>query len=513
MKNKKLLFLVSILAVVAIGLVVVNQKSLLPNVLQVIPTVTPVPTITVKQQTVLVAVSKFTNLKTNYTFAELKKQNLITLKANQEFIPQMLTVNTVSKNQLTQSLDDGAIAILTPEQVMPWYKTLLIDGQNVWSKDFSFEKYRLAHELSVDTADLSAVDQINLSKDYKTVVFSSGEIIPARAVDRLSLNVFNNYTYLFDFFKNDIKNADLAVAMLENSLLGNPSPCTGCTNFVGDDQAAKGIAKVGFDIISTAGNHAGDGGQAAIANTLEQFKMVDVQTTGTGKTKDQNLQPAISKVGDLRVGVIGADDIAYFYWDAITNDQTFGTNSFSKISNSTTVVDYDRVAELKKIKTANKIDFLIVFMSWGVEYTNKPTSHQQELGHALIDNGVDMVLGSHPHWVQAVEFYQQKPIVYSMGNFIFDQTHTLQTRQGMVANFYFYDNQLKSIELIPHLTCGYHQTSNNLTQKYLAKELTLQEVYDTKDTSGCVYWQPKKLDESIPDYQQILERVFEYSKI
>jgi hypothetical protein len=150
-------------------------------------------------------------------------------------------------------------------------------------------------------------------------------------------------------------------------------------------------------------------------------------------------------------------------------------------------------------------------MSWGVEYTNKATNFQRELAHALIDNSVDLVIGSHPHWVQNIEFYNDKPIIYSLGNFIFDQNHSDPTRQGMNAMLYYYDGQLKSIELEPHLSCGPFISTNNITTAYLNGEITMEDLMQSDERKGCVYFQPLKLPQDSPVYQQIWDRTMQYS--
>ena len=152
-------------------------------------------------------------------------------------------------------------------------------------------------------------------------------------------------------------------------------------------------------------------------------------------------------------------------------------------------------------------------MSWGVEYTNKATPHQVRLGHALIDAGADIIISSHPHWVQNIEFYNEKPIIYSLGNFIFDQTHTLPTRQAAATNLYYSNGDLKSIEIMPLQTCGYHQTNRDLAESLISNEKTVEDLYDIPEKEGCVYWQPKKLKEDHPSYNQILERMFEYTEV
>ena len=103
------------------------------------------------------------------------------------------------------------------------------------------------------------------------------------------MNKYNDYTYLFDSFRKDIENADLSIGLLENSLLGDPEPCKGCMSFRGDDQVAIGLAEVGFDFLSTAGNHAGDAGQNAYQNTVKLLDENSIQYTGTGNHKSLEL--------------------------------------------------------------------------------------------------------------------------------------------------------------------------------------------------------------------------------
>ena len=76
-------------------------------------------------------------------------------------------------------------------------------------------------------------------------------------------------------------------------------------------------------------------------------------------------------------------------------------------------------------------DFIIANVHWGVEYTHYFNDHQQDIAHQLIDSGVDMIIGHHPHVVQGMEVYNSKPIFYSLGNFIFDQYFSKETQEGL----------------------------------------------------------------------------------
>ena len=75
------------------------------------------------------------------------------------------------------------------------------------------------------------------------------------------------------------------------------------------------------------------------------------------------------------------------------------------------------VDEIKKLR--EQCDYLVVYVHWGIERSERPEDYQRSLGKQYIDAGADVVIGSHPHVLQGVEYYKGKPIVYSLGNFIF----------------------------------------------------------------------------------------------
>jgi poly-gamma-glutamate synthesis protein (capsule biosynthesis protein) len=77
--------------------------------------------------------------------------------------------------------------------------------------------------------------------------------------------------------------------------------------------------------------------------------------------------------------------------------------------------------------------YTVAFLHWGTEYTPRPSAAQTELAHWLIDQGVDAVIGAHPHWTQSLEIYNGKPIAYSLGNAVFDQEWSAETQQGLLA--------------------------------------------------------------------------------
>jgi len=101
-------------------------------------------------------------------------------------------------------------------------------------------------------------------------------------------------------------------------------------------------------------------------------------------------------------------------------------------------VDYLAFTENAKINAAIKSEkdkgkFVIVFPHWGTEYSLTHTSSQETAANAWIDAGADLIIGSHPHVVEDVDVYKSKPIIYSLGNFVFDQTFSADTQQGLIV--------------------------------------------------------------------------------
>jgi poly-gamma-glutamate capsule biosynthesis protein CapA/YwtB (metallophosphatase superfamily) len=92
-----------------------------------------------------------------------------------------------------------------------------------------------------------------------------------------------------------------------------------------------------------------------------------------------------------------------------------------------------------------------VFPHWGVEYRATPTAGQKNLARAAIDAGADLVIGNHPHWAGAMEVYKGKPIWYALGNFVFDQTWSEPTMEGITLELTFHGTQLVQVRMRPHL--------------------------------------------------------------
>jgi poly-gamma-glutamate synthesis protein (capsule biosynthesis protein) len=157
---------------------------------------------------------------------------------------------------------------------------------------------------------------------------------------------------------------------------------------------------------------------------------------GAGETLDEAWQPAILEINNTKIGFIAA---SY----ASVNDAGKTTNPYVA-----------RTGDLERLKAAitqlrSQQAFIIVSMHAGAEYSSKPHPSQVAFAHAAIDAGAQVVVGHHPHWTQPVEKYKGGLIFYSLGNFIFDQTQSAKSRQGMAARLHIRGQRLLSAELQP----------------------------------------------------------------
>lgn len=111
-------------------------------------------------------------------------------------------------------------------------------------------------------------------------------------------------------------------------------------------------------------------------------------------------------------------------------------------------------------KAKSNADIVVVTMHAGIEYTREPTPLQTDFAHAAIDNGADIILGAHPHWIQSVEQYSGKYIFYSLGNFVFDQEFSPETKEGLTLKINLRKDKMahiEQIELAPIIIENYGQ--------------------------------------------------------
>ncbi|MBS1484101.1 MAG: CapA family protein [Clostridium sp.] len=168
------------------------------------------------------------------------------------------------------------------------------------------------------------------------------------------------------------------------------------------------LKEMGIDIVTLANNHALDFGTDALLDTCDTLDDAGIYRVGAGANLEEARKPVIMEIKGKTIGFLGASRvIPVGSWNATATSPGMLTT-------------YDPAMLLEDIKSAKETcDFVIVYVHWGIERDEYPQDYQRTMGKQYIDAGADMVIGSHPHVLQGMEYYNGKPIVYSLGNFVF----------------------------------------------------------------------------------------------
>ncbi|HEY5506700.1 MAG TPA: CapA family protein, partial [Coriobacteriia bacterium] len=209
-----------------------------------------------------------------------------------------------------------------------------------------------------------------------------------------------------------IRSADLAFGNLETTLRST-APFHGYPAFRSPRAYADAAKWAGFDVLTTANNHALDGGATGVRYTAAYLGKLGIAHTGTDKDG-----PAIVTHDGVRIAVL-----AY----------TYATNGIH--SPFAGAVNRIGLARMKAAIAAvrPKADLVVLCLHWGTEYSPTPEAATRSMARSLIDAGADLILGSHPHVVRPVATYKGHYIVYSMGNFISGMSGTYKDLGIMVS--------------------------------------------------------------------------------
>jgi poly-gamma-glutamate synthesis protein (capsule biosynthesis protein) len=212
---------------------------------------------------------------------------------------------------------------------------------------------------------------------------------------------------------------DFNFANLESPFSGNSTyPKSGSMVFNAPPNTITGLTTYKFKILNLANNHAMDQGLSGLTYTRTLLDQKQILHIGTGDTQLDAWEPQIVSIKGMRVGFVGASYASTNDGGKTDNDHVARIEDAAHLETA--------IASLKP-----KADFIVVTMHAGTEYTRSPNQDQIDFAHRAIDDGADVVIGAHPHWIQTTEQYRGKYIFYSLGNFIFDQPFSQDTKEGL----------------------------------------------------------------------------------
>ena len=168
------------------------------------------------------------------------------------------------------------------------------------------------------------------------------------------------------------------------------------------------LSELGVDIVTLANNHMLDFGRGPLTETLNTLDQAGIAHVGAGENLDEAKTLKTFEMGGRTIGFLGASRVIPEHsWNASSGSSGLFTT-------------YDAAVLVEQIQKAEEsCDFTVVYVHWGIEKNTQPEEYQKTLARQYIDAGADAVIGAHPHVLQGIEFYQGKPIFYSLGNFIF----------------------------------------------------------------------------------------------
>lgn len=205
---------------------------------------------------------------------------------------------------------------------------------------------------------------------------------------------------------------DVVSANLEGSFANKRRPTSKSIAFRFEPKLISTLKKYHFNLFNLANNHSLDMGTAGFKESQINLKKAEIDFYGQQyKVNEQNL--LVKQIGDFKFGFIGLDDTVYR-------------------------VQISAVKKLIEKAKSQGAEVILVNIHWGDEYKHISNTRQRQLAHALIDAGVDIIIGHHPHVVEEMEIYKNHPIFYSLGNFVFDQYFSIPTQQelgvGLILN-------------------------------------------------------------------------------
>lgn len=242
-----------------------------------------------------------------------------------------------------------------------------------------------------------------------------------------------DFSYVFEDIKGYISEADIAVGNLETTFAGKARGYSNYPTFNTPEQLAYNLKAFGIDVVSTANNHCMDKNFSGLVSTLNYLDDAGIAHTGTNATQEDQNKILIKDVNGIKIAFLAF---------------TYGTNGIPIPSDKPFAVNLiDKNLILNQISLAKEQnpDLICVNMHWGTEYQTKQNKEQEKLANLLFSNGVDIILGSHPHVLQpmekktiTLEYGSTKDcfVIYSLGNFMSGQTYP-NTRSSVILNMSF----------------------------------------------------------------------------
>ncbi|MFA6273385.1 MAG: AmmeMemoRadiSam system protein B [Candidatus Paceibacterota bacterium] len=271
----------------------------------------------------------------------------------------------------------------------------------------------------------------NNSNETSTLIFV-GDIMLSRGINNI-MNKNSDWHYPFLKTTDFLKNADLTFGNLEGPISRNGTKVGSIYSFEADPRSVEGLLYSGFDVLSVANNHIWDYGAEAFRDTLKILKDNGISYIGGGSSYEEAHTPVVREIRGTKIAYLGYTNLL--------------PPSLGSMSSKPAIAFSDKdqiILDVQKAKTL--ADVVIVSFHWGDEYETHHNSFQENLAHISVNAGADLVVGHHPHVVQEVEKYNDGYIAYSLGNFVFDQNFSDDTKSGLLLTVVLKNKKIEEIK-------------------------------------------------------------------
>ena len=269
--------------------------------------------------------------------------------------------------------------------------------------------------LSICGTILLSVDDssYDLGHDEKSIAVT-GDVMFGRKMPA----VLDSGESPFRYVENVTKNADVLLVNFENPVTTSSYAVKGDVPLKADPKYTYLLSGANDVVVaSQANNHALDYGEAGLNESIRNLKEAGIYVIGAGMNSAEASQPVVIESGDRKITIINYMDADNFAeYRGVMDPATANSSGYSA---------YDSELAERQIQEAreNGSSIIIAYLHYGNEYSRSPNDNQVKISHELINDGADIVIGSHAHVTQGVEMYNGKPIFYNLGNFIFDQSN------------------------------------------------------------------------------------------
>lgn len=300
--------------------------------------------------------------------------------------------------------------------------------QTVLQSQHETDALQTSESISIvyDDEETPGAESVIEEPDLDATIVMVGDVLLHKRVSDSGLMSDGSYNYdhLFAQVKDDIESADLAIVNQEVILGGRELDLSGYPCFNGAYEVGDSLVNAGFDVILHATNHSMDKGKKGLLNCMHFWKenYPDIGVLGIHETENEADDIYITDVNGINIAIL---------------NYTYGTNGIPLPQDMPYAVDIwdERTIEEDVNHAREEADFIIVCPHWGTEYELSETQAQKDKAQFLADIGVDLVIGTHPHVIEPVEWLTGKNgnrtlVYYSIGNFV---NATSGTDKGVAA--------------------------------------------------------------------------------